>query len=108
VAVSERVARRVRRDFPEPGSAPEILRILGELPEIAGSSGAMFGSERLHAAIVLSARGSFSRFRAAVRLAVEDWRDSLVGAGLADEDWPTRLDTEFGPVKPPASPPPPE
>ena len=26
-----------------------------------------------------------------------DWRDVLVAAGLADQDWPDRLDSELGP-----------
>lgn len=58
------------------------------------------GVERLQAAIVLSAGGSTSRLQEAVALAELDWRDLLVGAGLANEDWPTRLDRELGPRRP--------
>jgi hypothetical protein len=31
------------------------------------------------------------------RLAEADWRDVLVFSGLGDDDWPARLDDEFGP-----------
>lgn len=94
---SARLERRVRRDFPDPGSAPEILRILGELPDTAGYDPDRFCSERILAAVVLLAEGSIHRFREAVDLATTDWRDLLVEAGLAHADWPARLDDELGP-----------
>lgn len=58
------------------------------------------GIERLEAAMILSARGSVPRLQQAVALAELDWRDLLVGAGLGNEDWPTRLDEELGPAGP--------
>lgn len=33
----------------------------------------------------------------AIHLSRLDWRDALVAGGLADEDWPERLDKELGP-----------
>jgi hypothetical protein len=98
--ISGRIERRIRRDFPESGSAPEILRILDALPDTAGYDAGMFGSERLQAAIVLIAQGSLHLFREAVELALTDWRDVLVDAELADADWPDRLAAEFGPEHP--------
>jgi hypothetical protein len=91
-----RLDRRIRRDFPEPGSAPEILRLLDDLPRRTGSK--IHGSERVQAAIILLARGDIQRFRDAITLSTQDWRDVLVTADLAHEDWPARLDQELGPV----------
>jgi hypothetical protein len=97
VPISVRLERRIRRDFSEPGSAPEIMRMIDELPNTAGYDTEFFASERLQAAIVLLAQGSLHRFHEAVRLALTDWRDLLVAAGLAHESWPDRLQTELGP-----------
>jgi hypothetical protein len=91
-----RLERRIRRDFPEPGSAPEIIRLLDDLPRRTGSK--IHGGERVQAAIVLLARGDIRRFRDAVTLSTQDWRDVLVAADLAHDDWPARLDQELGPV----------
>jgi hypothetical protein len=90
-----RLQRRIRLDFPEPGSAQEILRLLADLPHEAGDN---LGTERVHAAIILLAQGDITRFRRALTLSTQDWRDVLVAARLAGEDWPTRLDQELGPV----------
>ena len=92
-----RVEQRVRRDFPEPG-AREIMRVLDELPGAAGYSEEMLGSERVRAAIVLLSHGRLRSFHAAVKLALTDWRDLLVLAGLAEADWPARLDAALGPA----------
>ncbi|MBE8519647.1 hypothetical protein ILP97_19450 [Amycolatopsis sp. H6(2020)] len=91
-----RLQRRIRRDFPEPGSAPEIMRLLDDVPRQTGNK--IHGSERVQAAIILLARGDIQRFRDAVTLSTQDWRDVLVAADLAHEDWPARLDWELGPV----------
>jgi len=91
-----RLERRIRRDFPEPGSAPEILRVLDGLPVAAGYAERELRSERIRAAIVLSAGGDVTKFRRAVELAKRDWRDVLVAGGLADADWAVRLDAELG------------
>ncbi|MYS84789.1 hypothetical protein [Embleya scabrispora] len=92
-----RLERRIRRDFPEPGSAPEILRLLDALAEAAGHDREALRSERVRAAIVLLAEGDIAKFRRAVELAKADWRDLLVDAELADAHWPDRLDSELGP-----------
>lgn len=85
---STRLERRIRRDFPEPGSAHGVLGLLTDLPRRAGYDSEMFGSERVQAAAVSLADREFGRLRQALDLAVSDWRDLLVAAGLADADWP--------------------
>jgi hypothetical protein len=87
-AVSERLRRRIERDFPEPGSASAVIEMVGEASE----------SERVQAAMVVWGRGDLVRLRDARDLAEQDWRDVLVRADLADEDWPSRLDAELGPT----------
>jgi len=92
-----RLERRIRRDFPEPGSAGSVLEQLGELPRRAGYDDEMLASERVQAAIVLVAAGDIGRLRRAIDLAAADWRDVLVAAGLADQDWPVKLERQLGP-----------
>ena len=41
-------------------------------------------------------QGDLSRLRDALALAATDWRDLLVRAGLGDDDWASRLDSELG------------
>jgi hypothetical protein len=55
------------------------------------------GIERVQAAAVLLAGGSLAELREAVVLGRTDWRDLLVAAGLAHDDWPARLDEALGP-----------
>jgi hypothetical protein len=99
---STRLERRIWRDFPEPGSADGVLGLLAALPGRAGYDPEIFGSERVQAAVVLLAGGDLGGLRKALQLAVSDWRDLLVAAGLADGDWPVRLDRELGPPVPPS------
>jgi hypothetical protein len=94
---SARLERRIVRDFPRPGSAAEILRVLDELPDKAGYDADHLRTERIRAAIVLLANGDPARFRQAIKLARSGWRDLLVAAQLANEDWPARLDEALAP-----------
>jgi hypothetical protein len=87
--ISDRLHRRIERDFPAPGSAAPVAEMVAAAGE----------SERIQAAVVIWARGHQDRLRNACQLASLDWRDLLVRAGLADEDWPSRLDTELGPAR---------
>lgn len=80
--------RRIRADFPEPGTAEEIARLVAAASE----------SERVQAAIVLAANGDAKLLRYGADLARVDWRDVLVNGGLENDDWPTRLDVELGPA----------
>ena len=96
VEMTPRLEQRIARDFPEPGSAQEIVRLLSELPDQGSYDNSYLHSERVMAGIVLFAHGDIARFQDALNLAVTDWRDLLMASGLANEDWPTRLDTELG------------
>ncbi|QHY96241.1 hypothetical protein SSPS47_14080 [Streptomyces sp. S4.7] len=99
--ISTRLGRRIRHDFPEPGSAPEIMRMLDELPDTAGYDAECFRSERPQAAMVPLAQESAEsarRFREAVQLALTaDWRGLPVAAEPAHDDRPDRLRAELGP-----------
>jgi hypothetical protein len=88
--VSHRLAAKVQWDFPEPGSAHEVVRLLAEASD----------SERVQAAIVFSSFGNMEWLRDARALASPDWRDVLVNGGLASEGWPAILDAELGPPGP--------
>lgn len=102
VDMTPRLEQRIAHDFPEPGSAPEIIRLLSELPDQGTYDNSYLHSERVMTGIVLLAEGDIDRFRSALKLAITDWRDLLVASGLANEDWSARLDTELG--RTPASP----
>jgi hypothetical protein len=82
-APSERLIRRIRRDFGR-GTDDEVIRRLTAL-------GPDDSSERIQAALVLGAGGKWNRFEQQLRRLERDWRDVLLVGGLADEDWPTRL-----------------
>lgn len=49
----------------------------------------------MQAALVLPSGENFEAFLHHVRVARVDWRDVLVAAGLAEDDWPERLDQEL-------------
>ena len=103
MADTSRLERRIQRDFPEPGSASGVLRLLAELPSRAGYDREILASERIQAAVVMLADGDLRRLRQALELTARDWRDLLVAAGLANEDWPQRLNDELGEPSQPAS-----
>lgn len=52
--------------------------------------------ERIHAAILIAARGNDSLFHDALEHAQVDWRDLLDRTGLADAEWRSLLDDELG------------
>ena len=85
-----RLARRVHADF---GADVELA--LAELAELSGYA----SSERVQAAVVKLAHGDLGRLDRQLQEARIDWRDVLVPAGLAHEDWPERLDVYLGPAE---------
>jgi hypothetical protein len=93
-APSERLIRRIRRDFPRGTDDEVIVRLTALRPDDS--------SERLQAALVLGAAGKWNRFEQQLRRLERDWRDVLVAGGLADEDWPARLAEALPCVPPPA------
>lgn len=88
--VSPRIAERLGADFGP--STPRALSALACVPVAAG-----IDPERVHAAVVLVARGSLTLFDDAVEHAADDVRDLLDRAGLGEGDWRDRVDDEFGP-----------
>ena len=86
---SNRIAERLAADFGP--SAPPMLSTLERLKVTADVD-----PERLHAGVVIAARGNRSLFEDALEHAVVDWRDLLDRTGLADADWRTVVDREFG------------
>lgn len=86
---STRIAERLARDFGT--SAPPMLSTLERLkitPQV--------DPERIHAAILIAARGNSSLFQDALEHAHVDWRDLLDRTGLADDDWAQVLRDELG------------
>jgi len=92
VEVSARLTRWIEGRFP-PGSAERVLAELRDLPD-----GVLGGHdvERVQASLVIRSNGDWLAFQQRVALAYMDWRDSLVGADLGDEDWRDRLDAALG------------
>ena len=90
--LTPRLVRRIQSEFPE----EEAALVMDALGEARLASTEPLG-ERVLAGIVLLSQGDLTRFEESLRLAQTDWRDLLVAAGLADEDWPVRLDSLLGP-----------
>ncbi|MEO7630765.1 MAG: hypothetical protein ABIS44_05410 [Mycobacteriales bacterium] len=88
--VSRRLSRWVMASF-APGSAERVLEELRDLTATGGQE-----SERVQAALVVRCGGDWQRFQSNVQLARLDWRDALVRAELADDDWPSRLEAILG------------
>lgn len=86
--VTPRLRSRIERDFGDNGNAEKVCRLVGEASD----------TERVQAAIVLTAAGRITELRDAIALAQIDWRDVLVNAGLANWDWSTRLESHLGPT----------
>ncbi|MGW5445558.1 hypothetical protein [Streptomyces asiaticus] len=91
MALSDRIVRRVARDFPDDHS--EVMELLDDLIASLNSGQS---PERLAAAVVLYARGRVDALMEGMQLAYQDWRDLLVEAGLGHDDWSERMDREFG------------
>jgi hypothetical protein len=91
-APSERLIRRIRRDFSRGVDDEVISRLIALAPDDS--------SERIQAALVLGAGGKWNRFEQQLKRLERDWRDVLAVGGLADEDWRSRLTAEL-PAEPP-------
>jgi hypothetical protein len=81
------LVRQHARRFFAGSQADDVIAALDatELPLIANNG------ERVFLAILLLSRGDMQRFRAELQQARIDWRDTLVAADLANEDWPAML-----------------
>lgn len=101
MGLTVRVERRIAEDFP--GRDGEVVGdLLTELVNHLTDRGDREDKERIAAATLLCGQGRVDRLLDAVQLAKEDWRDVLVGAGLADAGWRERLEADFGRRLPPA------
>ncbi|TCC20992.1 hypothetical protein [Kribbella speibonae] len=90
--ISPRLTRWINHHFPK-GTAEMVLSELRDLPDqVLGRQ----DPERIHAALVIRTAGSWHRFQQHLTLAKTDWRDALVAADLANQDWPTQLDALLG------------
>jgi len=90
VELSDRIRARIDRDF-SGDRKPQVVQLLATLlPPLHHSPG---GDERLCGAILILADGDIDRLLEAAAQAERDWRDVLVAAGLANGDWPERLDS---------------
>lgn len=85
-AASERVERLVTGLFGPGGEGP----VLERLARITDPLGHEVG-ERVHAAVVLASHGDHEMLEEQAILAEVDWRDVLVSADLAQDDWAARL-----------------
>ena len=90
---SARLLKRVTADFGPADRDVVVGWLTGLRPEAYGGQDA----ERVQAALVLAAGGDLRRFESVCRLLFVDWRDALVTGGLANADWPQRLDQELSP-----------
>ncbi|MEU1349744.1 hypothetical protein [Streptomyces sp. NPDC005795] len=96
IEITERLQRRIRRDFSDAKVAEEVESSLRLMVWKLGPDGMVgVGQERLMAAVVIDARGDFRRLRDAASLERLDWRDLLVATHLADSDYPQYLDQEL-------------
>ena len=86
MGASEIVRRYAHRCF-DSAQADDVIAAL----DAADLSLGMMGPDRVHFAILLLSRGDIQRFREALRQAKLDWRDTLVAAQLAQDDWPLVL-----------------
>ena len=91
-AVSDVVRREITKRF-SPTDAPTLLGLL-ELTELPMLEEAEYqrDRDRVQLAILKILDGDIGNVHAALRLASIDWRDTLVAAGLANENWPQVLE----------------
>ena len=88
---SPRLFARICEDF-EQSDVHRVTMELDALTDLPGPTTV----ERVQAAVVMLSAGDMARFEQQIALAERDWRDVLVAAGLAREDWPKRLDAYLG------------
>ena len=86
--LDERIVARIRRDFP----ADEVDAVVGRLRSLSLPLAGDGPHTRIEAALLALAAGSWSRLTAEAAQAEVDWRDTLVAAGFADDDWPAKVE----------------
>ena len=93
--VSDSIRREVRARFAK-ADAHDIERLFEAVDLGDGANGR--GHERVQLAVLKQASGNFERFARYLALAVTDWRDLLVSAGLENDDWRDVLERAGFPV----------
>ncbi|GAB2801075.1 hypothetical protein GCM10027176_01440 [Actinoallomurus bryophytorum] len=95
--ISTRLERRVQAEFPRHAHlvTAALIELTSDIfPSETRDSPAI---ERIQVAALLLGRGDLERLDGALDLGRRDWRDLLVAAGLAHEDWPVRVAAELDP-----------
>lgn len=90
--LTSRVLHRLLADYGTLGAA--ATEIIARAVDHAGQP----ASERLAAALLFNSGGNLDQLTAQVQALAVDFRDVLVAADLADEDWPSRLADRLGPT----------
>ena len=96
VDLTPRLLQHIQRQFPEPGSAAEVARLLRQM--FLDLPATNPGTERLCTAVLILTNGNAQSVHRWIREAQTDWRDVLVSANLAHANWPARLDVLLGPA----------
>jgi hypothetical protein len=86
MSVSPLVREQARRFF-APAQTDDVVAAL----DTSDLSLGLMNADRVQLAILIIAHGDMQDFRVALRQARQDWRDTLVDAGLAGDDWPAVL-----------------
>jgi hypothetical protein len=82
MSVSVTVRRQAHRFFAS-AQADEVIAALDRSDLSLG----LMSADRVQLAILLISKGDMGQFRVALSQATQDWRDTLVAAGLADDGW---------------------
>ncbi len=92
--LTERTLHRLQRDFK--ASELDRARYIIESVDIGGHDETQ-GSERIQVAMLILAGRNLDRLLEAAVLTETDWRDLLVDADLADDDWRPKVDAYLAP-----------
>lgn len=82
------IVREIQRTF----AAADRDYVAAKLASTGLPMGAVAPPPRVHAAILWLAKGDRAKFDEALAGACTDWRDTLVAAGLANQNWKLVLD----------------
>jgi hypothetical protein len=77
------IVKEIQRSF----AAGDREYVTAKLASTGLPMGAVAPPPRVHAAILILANGERARFDDALAVACADWRDTLVAAGLANQNW---------------------
>jgi hypothetical protein len=96
IPLTARLRRKIEADFATADRAAVIHAL--ERVDLGDwlSTRPPAGRERVLGSVLVMARGQPGRLADAVAHAERDWRDALVWGGLAQPDWPDRLDAFLG------------